>query len=1407
MLMMDKLNFTWRYLFLILAMIGISTISNATHIVGGDMTYRKIGPNLFEITLELRRDCNLGAPNAQFDDPASIGIFSSLGALQFGLGENGQLLIPYNDSDTLNNVIESDCGFEGTQVCVEEFKYVKELYLPRRSGGYVLAYQRCCRNGSLNNVDTPLETGATYWVVIPESAFDEDNDSPSFNQWPPVYICANEPINFDHSAMDTDGDSLVYSLCVPQHGGTLLNPMPQPPGPPPYLDIEWQDPYDLNNLLGGVPLEIDSRTGVITGTPNTVGQFLVGVCVEEYRNGVLIGKVNRDFQYNVRVCSDPPMADFDAPTTNCDGLTIPFTNTSSSATKYEWHFDYPNISPAFTSDEENPTFTFPTSGQYDVFLKVIRGTDQCDDSIVKTISVFDAEFMVDFVTTLNTCEDEDIVNYTFNDVSTIDVAGVVVDQWNWTIEQNGMVQMLSGNPLSVDLSPGDFKVTLDVGASNGCLGQLVKDILYDDFALIPDFEVSIGDCDDSLNMNVILNDLSQDLNPDYTIETIQWTVAQSGNEQNLSGDDVVVTLDRDDFEVTLYIVADNGCDSTITKDFVISDFLPSIDFDFELEGCFSDNKPVIKFIETSNDSVQYSKVVEFQWTINGMMYTGDSISHTFMRMDSMVTATLVGILDNGCTIQITKEFNLYDYVPTVAYTWNVFDCPTDDSVRLIIRFDSSGIYSYQYDSLRWMIGTTNDIKNYTGVEFEVVVPKDSIVHVNLSTVFNNGCSDDLMSSFYPGDFAQIEFKTDTLVLCPNEASDLVNDPNPSLTYTWSPTNGLDLSNPSNPIVIIIADQWYYVTVTDGLCSVEDSIFVDILESLELEITGDDFTCEGDVHLTASGGIGVGMYEWSISSDFIPVLHVGEELVTTFPGDSMTYYVRFVGAECTGLPTSITVYNQSIDLETFDPFAICPSDTVRYEILNNISEHQLEIMWDSDPHIISGENTLTPVVVVLDSDMDSFDLTYMVTNQYGCELKDTITFKIEENPEVEIDYEVVDCDTYEVCFDIIGDYNGFPVWDLGDPTTTDDEFLIQQVCYTYPGPGEYLVTLSNVSAVCAYDTVFQLIELRDDGPLFETDGIDACKDEEVIIVIPEEVKGNEFSWCDINGNLIHMEDSLKVSLMESTSYVLKMTDQNGCDFMDTIHVNIFDFEYDLDVPSVFCDGEEVQVFLNIGNEEAYSFEWSPEDCIVQGGNTSSPTIMVSDEKTLYVKITYDLLNCMMVDSIYIDPTELNIEVEAEPDAEIFLGESVKISVVDPQVGDTYIWSTGDTTSMIEVSPTETTTYTVTVTDEFGCMGEASVTITVIQPKCEEDVFLPNAFTPNGDEINSILYVRSNFVEDMLLIIYNRWNEEVFRSTDITQGWDGTYKGKELSPDSYAYYLRATCVDGFTVERSGSINLIR
>src|SRR5690606_34443723 len=101
--------------------------------------------------------------------------------------------------------------------------------------------------------------------------------------FPPIALCLGEKIDFDHSASDADGDSLVYKLCNPLHGGDTMtfnsNIGFRPYEYPPFPELIYIPPYSINNMLGGTdPLKIDPVTGLLTGTPQREGQFVVGVC-------------------------------------------------------------------------------------------------------------------------------------------------------------------------------------------------------------------------------------------------------------------------------------------------------------------------------------------------------------------------------------------------------------------------------------------------------------------------------------------------------------------------------------------------------------------------------------------------------------------------------------------------------------------------------------------------------------------------------------------------------------------------------------------------------------------------------------------------------------------------------------------------------------------------------------------------------------------------------------------------------------------------------------------------------------------------------------------------------------------------------------------------------------------------
>lgn len=353
----------------------------ATHIIGGEMTYDCLGNNNYKITLKIYRDCYNG--QVGFDDPAHIGIFDSQGTLVQTFDAIAPVIT--NIPPSVNN----PCLAFPPNICVEEGVYTFTVNLPPINGGYMLAYQRCCRNNTILNIDTPGDVGATYTAYIPGAI--ACNNSPRFNNFPPIALCAGEPLVFDHSASDPDGDSLVYSLCDPYEGASNIDPMPTVPAAPPYNNVIFTPPFSSGYPLGSNPaLSIDPQTGLLTGTPNMIGQFVVCVCVSEYRNGQLITVHRRDFQFNVVNCISNVFAAFINPSpdplNSCNGFTIQFTNESVASTYYHWDFG-DTTTTADTSNLVNPVYTYPTPGQYTVTLIANPGF-VCADTTNITFGVY-----------------------------------------------------------------------------------------------------------------------------------------------------------------------------------------------------------------------------------------------------------------------------------------------------------------------------------------------------------------------------------------------------------------------------------------------------------------------------------------------------------------------------------------------------------------------------------------------------------------------------------------------------------------------------------------------------------------------------------------------------------------------------------------------------------------------------------------------------------------------------------------------------------------------------------------------------------------------------------------------------------------------------------------------------------
>ncbi|HMN89634.1 MAG TPA: hypothetical protein PKE68_06405, partial [Saprospiraceae bacterium] len=433
---------------------------HATHIVGGEIGYKCLGSNQYEITLKVYRDCFNGLED--FDRPAFIGIYDPAGNLV------RRLDIPFSGvRDTLNPALNDPCLVVPGNVCVDTTTYRAVVSLsPNPIGGfYQISYVRCCRNKIIKNILEPEEVGAVYDIFLTTEAMQRCNSSPTFNKLPPNYICADKPFIFDHSATDPDGDSLVYKICTPFSGGSVTFPKPVPPrNPPPFDELEWAPGFGLDNLFGsGEPLRIDPVTGLLTARPLLQGTFVVGVCVEEYdrATGRLLSTTRRDFQYDIGICGDIRSAFF-APEVGCD-LTVAFNNTSENSNQFRWFFDYPRTN--LTSTERSPTFTFPAVGTYTVALIAQPGSN-CVDTFLQQITIVDNTIDIQLSVGVVDCDTTSLLN--LQDLS-VDTASAII-AWNWTVTYGDLVTQTSNeqNPrFSVPIGAVG-NVSLTVTSANNC---------------------------------------------------------------------------------------------------------------------------------------------------------------------------------------------------------------------------------------------------------------------------------------------------------------------------------------------------------------------------------------------------------------------------------------------------------------------------------------------------------------------------------------------------------------------------------------------------------------------------------------------------------------------------------------------------------------------------------------------------------------------------------------------------------------------------------------------------------------------------------------------------------------------------------------------------------------------------
>ncbi len=1277
----------FRYLFgLVVGYVLWPVLGQATHIVGGELTYTCLGNNQYEIRLTIFRDCYNGNPQAWFDDPASIGIFNAQSQLV------QELLIPWDEmlNDTLNPMLSDECFVVPPDVCVHTTTYSAIVTLPPLPGGYILAYQRCCRNGTISNIVDPLAVGSTYMATISEKALLECNSGPQFNAWPPLYICVNEPIWFDQSAYDADGDSLVYRLCTPLNGASPIDPMPQPPAPPPYQPVPWLPPYDENNMLNGIPggdpLAIDPHTGLLTGLPNTIGQFVVGICLEEYRDGVLIGTYRRDFQYNVGVCGQTTAAFF-APEAICGQFEVTFVNLSEEAESFFWIFSQDGAAIG-TSTDITPTWIFPDTGWYDVTL-IAAANSNCVDTFTQSIHLLPESLIPNFTLVPLTCTDS-VIYQVYN--TTVDTLFVPAS-WTWLLNDT-LVLSHDPEPQFVFYKSGTYQITLQVTNTAGCSTQLSQ---WLNVSLI-DYELPADSLQLCAGQSVLLN------NGNHPALLFYWSPASSLDD-SLAQNPVATPSTSTLYVVTITDIQGN---CSITRQVWVEVWpLPQLGLTDTLTSC--------------DDSI--------------MLYANwDGIAEIAWATQSDFDA----IWSYEDSLQVSVAGNPTWYVQLI----DIHGCTTTDSVLLL----DVGIQAQ-------LVGP------------HAVCPADTAYVTFLS-------SDSTVTITFAGEGWQSDLPYSAW-LVPEQAGGYglsVNATN-AAGCTWSDTFSIFVPDTTNQSPLV---EWVPCAGTEVAFSLQG-----VNAAIAHWLFGDPD------HPTAQASGSPVSWDYGSTGTYLAVLTFGDSLtclepvpfLVTLDEPGVQSAIDAQLLACDSMATGLFVNATSTDQPIAQLTWFAPADT-----------------------LISGDSLWAQWVYP-----DTLWVGLAVYTQPGC--RDTAWAILHAAPIAPpLPDSALACNfPTALTFDLPPGL-GFlwaPPQNVLDPTATQPTVL---------APGTYIAQVHSLAMPqCQLIDTVHVFSLP---PVQVTLPADTASCGEAISLnamtnLPALIQW--YVWPD-TANPVHLGPNYTWQPTDTNVLIVEATHPKACPGYDTVEVVHKGLQLSWYNFYTLCRGQDtLQLALANASSIPWSVSWQPQEAILTDPN--EPVIAVSPlESTLYQFEAVNAAGCTAHGIV-------QVEVFARPFASmqafptpVYAGQEVSVTLenlsfpsidwyADPSVPFELV-SPQQVTAVLQ----EPTTFVATVTDFRGCMWSYSLWVPVLGGCVPPYVYVPNTFSPNGDGINDQFQVYGP-VAQIELVVYDRWGEEVFRTTDVTQAWDGTFQGRSLPPDVYAWQAWIACVGGKTIVLKGNVTLLR
>lgn len=848
-------------------------------------------------------------------------------------------------------------------------------------------------------------------------------------------------------------------------------------------------------------------------------------------------------------------------------------------------------------------------------------------------------------------------------------------------------------------------------------------------------------------------------------------------------------------EYSLVAIDTNGCqksDSILVSSSGIVDIVPNTEV-----ICPEDS------VEIIGDSV----LTAYSWNTNEVTQS--------IFADTAGVYTVTGTDTLGCQYSDSTEVQYFNVTQV--------DLGPDDTLCLgatSVLDAGAGFNSYTWDD-----ASTNQVRTVSQSDDYAVTTTDQ-----------NGClsSDTVNIYFDPGE--QFDLGNDTAI-CPTDSIQLFAPANQS-AYSWSTgdttanifaqagtfsvtvtnTGGCTSSDTINitfrtpPTVSIGSDQYYcenttfsqpvdpgfgyssylwfdgstnqvnnineqddtvWVEVTDGFgCIGSDTLQVieDPIPSLSLG--GGDSICAGQSKALNAGTAGgsIDTYQWSFNNQSTQSINISSSL-TINNTSSTDYSVTVTDTNgCVNSDTFTLVVSPLPEPNLGNDTAYCFGDNFQ----TNLDPGQFtSYSWNTGA---------TSQSITVGADDSTYSVT--VTDINGCSNNDNIRVTENPLPQPNLGPDTSICSG--VAFNIVLSPGGFEDynWSTGSGNSS---ILVTQ-------GGSYSVTVTDING-CVNDDTKDINILQSPQINLGGDRV-LCEDSNFAITLDATptLIGPAYGY---NWNTSETTDTIEVNDFGSYSVTVS-NPNNGC--IDSASVDFTPFgtvEPNLGEDGFICEGEAVVLNPNV-QSEGYSYTWST------GANTRM--ITVTNEGSYWVELNAINGTCEGIrDTILLDRA---LQPVVELGDQIRACEGQVVELLNQQTGfpnTEYYWQ--DTINSKAISVTNSGTYRVKAVNQCGTITDE---ISVIFDNCYQ-VFVPDAFTPNGDGVNDEFMAKTG--QDLIeysMVIYNRWGEVVFKTNDIRVGWDGTMNGNPLPQDSYVWrisYISALDETQTRKEKQGKVIMIK